>query len=191
MVQGQSTWTALEVAKLLVSLLTPLMILLLGIWVTRLAERFKAVLWANQKIIEKRIAVYDELAPLINDLYCYYSFVGNWKELSPPQIVETKRKLDKKIYIVAPLFSRGFISLYNTFIHLCFETYVGAGHNAKLLTLVVNTNGDRKSAFPGNWDKTWDKMFSDPAKCLDKSQIKDGYFNLMNCFSSELGIGLN
>jgi hypothetical protein len=66
--------------------------------VARLTERFKVTLWTNQKVIEKRIDVYDKLAPMLNDLYCYFYYVGNWKELTPIRIIETKRKLDKTFY---------------------------------------------------------------------------------------------
>jgi hypothetical protein len=190
---GQTDWT-LEIAKLavelVVGLLTPVAILVLGIWATGLAEHFKAGIWANQKVIEKRIAVYDELAPLLNDLYCYYSFVGHWKELAPPRILEIKRELDKKVYINASLFSRDFRPFYNTFIHLCFQTFVGANLDAKLRTLKVSKDGNREEAFPGTWDVNWDKKFSDEAECYTKAQIKDAYNKLMDRFSSELGIGL-
>ena len=115
MAQTQQAWTSLEIVKLAVSLLTPMFILLFGIWVSRLAEQFKAALWANQKVIEKRIAVYDELAPLLNDLYCYFNFFGNWKELRPPDVVALKRTLDKRVHIYAPLFSAEFLRLYYVF----------------------------------------------------------------------------
>jgi len=190
MVQTQQVWTSLEIVKLCVSLLTPVMVLLLGIWITRLAEQFKAVLWANQKVVEKRIGVYDELAPLLNDLYCYYEFVGNWKEFTPTQVIEIKRKLDKKLYINAPLFSPGFQQLYNSFIHHCFETYVGLGLNAKLRTPISSQDGDRRVATQAGWDSSWDMMFSNPARCPTKAEIRDAYNDLMSRFSSELGIGL-
>jgi hypothetical protein len=190
MSQTQQAWTSLEIVKLGASLLTPTIILLLGIWVTRLAEQFKAVLWANQKVIEKRIGVYDELAPLLNDLYCYYEFVGNWKEFTPPQIIDIKRKLDKKVYINAPLFSPDFQHLYDALIHRCFETYVGLGLNAKLRTPISSEDGDRRVATQTGWDSNWNNMFSNLARCPTKAEIRDTYNDLMSRFSSELGIGL-
>lgn len=183
-------WNSLEVAKLALSLLTPIMILLIGIWVTRFAERFKALLWANQKVIEKRIAVYDELAPLLNDVYCYYGYVGNWKELTPPQVLEIKRKLDKRVYIYAPLFSPSFIDLYNIFIRLCFQTFVKPGLDAKLRTQIVSKYGNRKDVSTIEWDQKWNDMFSDPKEATLKQDIESTYNKLMSCFASELGVGL-
>jgi hypothetical protein len=64
--QAQSTWNSLEITKLVIGALTPIFLLLLGVWVNRIAKRVETAQWANQKLIEKRIAIYDELAPLIN-----------------------------------------------------------------------------------------------------------------------------
>ena len=190
MTQPPQVWTSLEIVKLAVSLLTPVALLLLGIWVTRLAEQFKAVLWANQKVIEKRISIYDEMAPLLNDLYCYFTFVGHWKELTPPEVVAIKRKLDKNIYINAPLFSADFRTAHFGFIHRCFETYVGPGLDAKLRTPISTQDGDRPRAAPGGWKDSWDSMFSDLTEWSSRVEIEEAYANLMSCFASELGIGL-
>ncbi|MBC7919739.1 MAG: hypothetical protein H7Z75_01475 [Ferruginibacter sp.] len=188
---AQSTWTSLEITKLVIGGLTPLILLFLGIWVNRIIKRIEAAQWANQKLIEKRIAIYDELAPLVNDLYCYYLCVGNYKELTPAQIVDIKRKLDKKVYIYAALFSSEFIDSYNEFIHLCFQTYVGAGHNAKLRTAIKHpTGGDRTkvSSFP--WQEEWNHIFSNGEDCCPLTQTRISYENLMSRFSNELGVGL-
>jgi hypothetical protein len=122
---GASTWNSLEVAKLLVSALTPVAVVSLGLWVNRLSRRLEASQWANQAIVEWRMKIYDELASRLNDLLCYFTFVGNWKELTPPEIVNIKRVLDKRVYTVAPLFSDEFRNRYDALINSCFETYVG------------------------------------------------------------------
>jgi hypothetical protein len=190
MTQPQSVWNSLEIAKLVASLLTPLLLLFIGIWVSRLTERFKVTLWANQKVIEKRIDVYDEIAPMLNDLYCYFSYVGNWKELTPIQIIDIKRKLDKTFYIYAALFSPEFQKLYFTFIHLCFETYVGAGKNAKLRTYIANQFENRKKVSQTKWEDSWDELFSEPREVTPTEEIKSGYKALMARFSKELGVGI-
>ena len=187
---SQPVWNSLEIVKLLASLLTPLLLLLISIWVARLTERFKVALWTNQKVIEKRIDVYDKLAPMLNDLYCYFYYVGNWKELTPIQIIEIKRNLDKTFYIYAALFSPEFSKLYFTFIHLCFETYVGPGKNARLRTYIANQTDNRKKVSAAKWDDTWDEMFSESHEVTPTQEIRAGYEALMLCFSKELGIGI-
>lgn len=191
-VPTSSTWNSLEIAKLIASFLTPLLILLLGILVTRLSEQFKTTLWANQKVIEKRIAIYDKMAPLLNDLYCYYCFVGSWKELTPPDLIVIKRTLDKQVYVYAALFSDEFRESYFRFIHLCFETYSGPGYDAKLRTYITGQTQaqDRRRASPAGWDDTWDQMFSVHSETVPIEMIKEAYNALMASFSKELGIGL-
>ena len=59
----ESTWNTLEIAKLAVSVLTPAAIAILGIYIHRVTKRFEDSQWKSQKLIEKRIAIYDDLAP--------------------------------------------------------------------------------------------------------------------------------
>jgi len=167
--------------------LTPVLILVFGIWVTQIVERFKASIWANQKVVEKRIEIYDELAPLLNDIYCYFYFVGNWKELSPRQVIDIKRTVDKKVFVYSPLFSPQFLDVYQEFIRLTFEHYVGAGLDARLRTS-ADRYDDRRSSFPGQWDSSWDRMFSAPGEQSDQDAVRKAYEKLMATFSSELGI---
>jgi hypothetical protein len=190
MTPSQPIWNSLEIVKLLASLLTPILLLLISIWVARLTERFKVALWTNQKVIEKRIDVYDKLAPMLNDLYCYFCYVGNWKEFTPIQIIEIKRKLDKTFYIYNALFSSEFSRLYFYFIHLCFETYTGPGKNAKLRTFIAGQVENRKNIPTIKWDDAWDEMFSESREVTRTEKIQEGYDALMACFAKELGIGI-
>ena len=91
--------------KLLFQLLTPAAVAALGYYSTRVLKRFEHFQWRNQRLIEKRIAIYDSIAPDLNDLLCYFTYVGCWKELAPPDVVALKRSIDKKIYLAAPIFS--------------------------------------------------------------------------------------
>lgn len=125
--QSASLWNSLEIAKLIVSTLTPLIVLLFGLWISRSLKRLEHLQWTNQKITEKRIAVFEELAPLLNDLLCYFTFVGCWKDLTPIEAVKLKRKLDRIVHVHAPLFSKEFLNKYNDFINACYGTYSGWG----------------------------------------------------------------
>lgn len=77
-------WNSLEVTKLIVEVvkgvLTPLTLAVLGWWIMHLVSRAQS---ANEKVIEKRLVVFDGMAPLLNDLFCYFFFVGHWKSLTP------------------------------------------------------------------------------------------------------------
>lgn len=184
--QPTTLWNALEIAKLIVSALTPLLVLIIGLWISRSLKRLEYHQWTNQKLTEKRIEIFEELAPLFNDLLCYFTFVGCWKELKPPEVVQRKRSTDRIVHVNAPLFSKEFVNRYNDFIAACYGTYSGWGQDAKLRTL-----SDRRKAAAGNsWEAAWDSCFADTKNCSEPRVVKSSYALLMSCFSEELGVGL-
>lgn len=186
----RSPWNSLEIAKLFLEFLTPFTMLWLGYLVSKLTQGVQRAQWANQKVIEKRIAVFDEVAPMLNDIYCYFRFVGNWKELSPPDIIEHKRKLDKRLNVYSPLFSSQFMDEYNNFIHLCFTTFSGPTHDATLRTPIEKGGDKRKKPFGRRWCADWDDLFAPEADHTDLEKIKKAYETLMALFADELAIGL-
>ena len=63
-------WNWLEVAKLAAVLLMPVALAVFGVYIHRVTKRFEHLQWRSQKLIEKRLAIYDDLAPHFNDLLC-------------------------------------------------------------------------------------------------------------------------
>ena len=154
-------------------------------WILRhLNKRLESSLWFNQKVIERRLQVYDEVMPKLNDLFCYYTYVGNWKELTPPQILAWKRELDKKMHISRPLFSNNFFQSYLDFMGLCFKIFNGIGEDAKLRTKIEA----RRQAGKENWLPEYDRMFATPEECPKKEEVQQAYHNLGSRFSEELGL---
>lgn len=190
MLQAQSAWNSLEIIKLLVQVLTPLILLFLGVWINRVARRIEAVQWANQKVVEKRIVIYDKLAPRLNDLHCYFQWIGNWKEQSPVGVIKTKRELDKDVHVYGPLFSPEFKTRYDEFMELCFRTYMDPGTDARLLTAKRSADGDREAA-SASWDNSWDYLFYHKQEDYDhREKAEYAYHAFMSQFSQELGVGL-
>jgi hypothetical protein len=187
MAEPNATQIAIEIVKIATGIATPVLVAIIGFRLNRTMQGLAAAQWANQKAVEKRIAVFDDLAPLLNDLYCYLMFVGNWKELKPNEVVQKKRQLDKKFYVYAALFSPELIRVYNDFIHCCFETYISPGHDARIRTRVESPDGDRRKALP-TWETTWDGLFSE--RVSSKDDVKSAYQRLMTAFSLQLGLGL-
>src|SRR5664280_674150 len=129
-----TVWNSLEVAKLVCSMLTPAAIAIFGVYIHRVTKRFEDRQWRGQKLTEKRLAIYDDLAPLFNDLLCYFSYVGCWKELKPPNVVALKRRIDRKIYLAAPLFPKEFFQACQSLQGQCFKPFSGWGMDAQLRT---------------------------------------------------------
>jgi len=187
MVQSGAGWNSLEIVKLVVSSLTPIIVLTMGLWLNRRIKRLEHLQWTSQKVIEKRLSVFDELAPLLNDLLCYFSFVGCWKDLTPVEVVKLKRKMDRIVHVNAPLFSKEFLNKYFDFINACYETYSGWGQDAKLRTPWEY----RREAAKDSWQVNWADCFADKDNCSTPQEIKSAYKSLMSCFSNELGVGLD
>jgi hypothetical protein len=175
-------WNWLEVAKLAASLLIPIALAVFGIYVHRITKRFEHLQWRSQKLVEKRLSIYDDLAPLFNDLQCYFTYVGYWRDLDPPAVVALKRSVDKKIHIAAPLFSSEFFAMCTAFQNLCFETYSGWGRDARLRTAFQR----RQDARPNDWKTEWEDCFSD--KVSDPDAVCAAYRGVMEVFARDIGV---
>lgn len=176
-------WNWLEVAKLIAGLLIPAALAYFGVYIHRVTKRFEHLQWRSQKLIEKRLSVYDDLAPHLNDLLCYFTYVGCWKELNPPDVVELKRRLDKKIYLASPLFSDTFFKACEKFQTLCFQTYTGWGEDAKL-----RTQFQRRKEARSDWQADWEECFCDATSVCDPKEIKEAYASLMKVFAEDIGV---
>jgi hypothetical protein len=185
-------WNSLEIVKLIISAATPIIVAILAFQFNHLIKKREKMQWTNQKIIEKRIEFYDLIVPELNDLLCYYSFIGNWKDLLPKDIIAKKRLLDKKVNIYAPLFSEEVLIKYNSFINLCFDSFTGWGHDAK----IKSTFKRRKQCNP-NWSDEWDDYFSsdyikrhkeDKTIKKDIESIREQYLSLLENLKTDLEI---
>jgi hypothetical protein len=74
---ASSEWTSLEIVKLLAAFLTPVFLFVLGVMVTRAARRVESAQWASRKLIERRLELHQKLAPLLNDLLCFFTWRGH------------------------------------------------------------------------------------------------------------------
>ena len=174
-----------EIISLIVTTGLALIIFIFG-------KRIATTQWTNQKLVEKRISLYDSIMPLLNDLLCYHTHVGNFKELSPSDIVLRKRKLDKIFYTQKAFLGNKFENEYNQYINLCFLTNSGWLEDAKIKSQIKS----RKEIFSKfhneiikdslAWDNMWDKGFTDTVS--ESEKIKSSYNNLMNILGKDIGL---
>lgn len=176
-------WNSLEIVNIVVGILTPITVVSIGFLISRRFKKVDYALWINQKLVERRLKAFDEMSHDLNDLYCYFTYVGSWKERSPSEIIEIKRRLDQVAHVNYPLFSNDFMNVYQLFIDVCFETYTGWGNDAKIRTKYNR----RKEAFREDWDDSWKNYYS--VKSIPgEHEIKFEYAKFMRFFSTELGI---
>jgi hypothetical protein len=181
-----SPWNSLEIAKLIVAALTPFAVVLLGVWVARLTRRVEASQWANQKLIEKRIKLLEEVLPQLNEVYCYFMWIGNWKELSPADIIQHKRELDKLFFANQPFFSGDALAAYREFTQVLFKTYAGPGVDAQLRTARESRNGSRMESYPGAWMPEWSEMFAKDQ--MERERVENQYQALTAVLGAEIDI---
>lgn len=153
-------------------------------------KKWEANQWRNQELIKARLEYYRILVPKMNDLMCYFTFIGSWKDLTPPQVVDLKRTLDREFYCAAPLFSDGVLTAYNEFMATCFETFGSWGRNARLRTGF----GRRREAAGADWNPEWEDMFSaagaDGISEQSLVRIRELYNTLISAFASDIELNV-
>jgi hypothetical protein len=169
----------IDVATVVTNAAGPIVAAVFGYWILRVTKRLEHAQWRNQKLVEKRIEVWDELGPVVNDIYCYCLRVGSWKELKPPDAVAKKRVADKLMHLNPPYFSASFFASYQRFINTCFEAFQGHGENAK----IRSTAWEHKNVHP-SWDESWDRCFLEVP--LDDEELGAVYRKLIAQVSREL-----
>ncbi len=185
-------WNSLEAVKLAVGLLIPAALLFVGVWMDRRIKEFEHRQWSNQKVIEKRLEVYEKLTPDLNEMMCYFMRIGSWKDHNPTEIVDMKRDLDKIAHVYAPLFSPNFLDKYNEFMGTCFAMYRGDGKDAQLKT----ESHHYRDAFVGDedddgkWLAEWDEYFTGEEEAVDRGKVRAMYQELVTVTAQELGVGL-
>ena len=178
----QDVWNSLEIAKLAATLLTPIVVAVIGFFISRRLKQLDHSQWRSQKLIEKRLSVYDDLVPDLNRLLCYFTYVGDWRDTDPPDVVALKRKIDRKIYLAAPLFSDSFFKTNSTFLNLCFRTYNEWGRDASLKTKFER----RRESRLADWKKEWEQCFANEATPLE--EIQEAYGAAVQAIARDIGV---
>jgi hypothetical protein len=182
-----SDWTSLEIVKLAVAALTPLLVLLIGLMVARATRRVEQAQWASRTLIEKRLELFDKMAEPLNDLLCFFRLVGDFQAITPPVAIERKRKLDKLFYTHEALMSKEFGIRYRAFINACFKHFSAVAQDAQLKASVQRQRTERGD----RWDDAWQSCFVDPEKLVTPVPTIDAeYRALMACFAEQVGATL-
>jgi hypothetical protein len=181
-----STWTSLEVAKLAVAALTPILVLMIGFIIARATRRVEQAQWASRTLIEKRLELFDKMAEPLNDLFCFFRLVGDFQKITPPDAIARKRVLDKLFFTHEALMSEEFGTRYRAFIDSCFLPYTAVGHDARLKASAQRQKAERRD----RWDDAWRNCFVDDALVTPLGTISNEYRALMSCFAEQVGATL-
>jgi hypothetical protein len=171
---------SLQIAIVIVALAAIVVIIIQAIRFSRIKKQLLTQYQSNQKLVEKRIEVYERMGPKLNDIVSFFCYTGNWKELAPPDIMELKRELDKDIQIHTALFSDELISTYNALMQLCFVAHTGWEHNEKIKSLYEL----RQEKTPG-WLDVWIPYF-DTNNVVEGVLVKERYDDLLAFFKKDI-----
>jgi hypothetical protein len=178
-----SSWTSVQIATVAVEALTPLTVAVFGFFVARASRRIAQVQWANQTVVSRRLDIFAELAPGLNQLLCFATFVGGWKELQPKQAIAVKRKLDETMYANRVLFSEELFAAYHQFMGTLFAMYATADADAPLRAPITHVLGDRRNM--AWWDDSMTHLFS-TGSTASISDVQAAYRRLEQRFRAEL-----
>lgn len=141
----------LEYLKLAVAALTPIVTGLLGVIVLRMGTKLDTSKQLHQELLKKRLQLFEEVAPKLNDIFCFYQAVGHWTELNPDEIIRRKRAIDRAIQVNRYLFRSDFWDEYQRFEQAYFEMFSAAGQPARLRLDVEYVRMRAGDAFKNEW----------------------------------------
>ena len=173
--------------RLAASVGTPLTVACVGYFLNQRLKSIDDAQWQNRKITEKRIALFDAIAPDLNKVFCFCTFLGYWKDISPKEMLEAKRELDKTININRHLLSVNFYDSYEEFIHLAFRTFTGWGQDARIRAAIASGMADRKKHANYEWCSEFASMF-DEETIPPADEFQASYNSVMGALRDCIGL---
>ena len=172
-------WIIIVFACMIIAILTPIIMLILAFRFSRSMKRMSKKQWSNQKIVEKRLEIYDKMVPKLNDIYCFYCYIGNWNDITPMAVLRLKRELDKDMNIYASLFSENLSKKYMDFKQLCFVSMSGWEQDEK-----IKSYYELRQQNNLDWDDGWIQYF-DPNNVVEAIKLKEKYDELIESFKED------
>ena len=176
------SWNSVQIVTLVVDALTPITVVVLGVLFTRASRRIEQVQWANQTVVTHRLNVFDKLAPGLNQLLCFATFVGGWKEIDPRKAIAIKRELDQIMYANKVLFSDELFAAYHRFMTVLFAMFAATGAAARVRAPIESKWGNRRELTW--WNDVMGVLFTDDAVGLE--EIQAAYEELSQQFRADL-----
>jgi len=162
------SWSSVQIVTVIVDAATPVTVAVLGVIFARASRKIEQVQWANQTVVTRRLEIFDILAPGLNQLLCFATFVGGWKEIDPPKVIATKRDLDQIMYANKVLFSDELFAAYHAFMSVLFDMFGTTGADAKIRAPIQSRWGSRRDL--NWWNDALSGRFTDEAASLEGIQ---------------------
>lgn len=183
--QAGSEWSSLEVVKILVAVLAPLLAgLVIGLFLRAVGTRVENAQWTSRKLIERRLDVYDEMAPKVNELYCFFMLKGDFRDTTPDDAIDLKRDLDKLFHTNRFLFGDEVRTAYASFMDAMFDVNIGVNSVAQPRSSALVQQAERGEA----WKPEWAKQFAPPNRASSRAEIQAVNDALLESFAREIEV---
>ena len=173
-------WDSLQLPIMILAALGPVIIVILAIRFNRALKALKNKHQKEQEIFNKRMEVYERIVPKLHDIFSFFCYNGNWKEITPVYIMSVKKELDREISSFAPIFSNELGEKYSRFVQLCFVAHTGWEHEEK-----IKSHYDLRQEHIPEWREDWIYYF-DPNNVVDAIRLKERYDELIESFKKDL-----
>lgn len=176
-----------DVATIVLTGLVTLVIGTIGAILGITIERRKA---ESQALVAKRIQIYDDIAPRINAIVCFYSCVGDWKRMAPQDVLAHKRAVDRTMNINHALVSASTLSAHKAFMAEFFQTWIARGQDARLRADLLFLQDE----WGRQWRRSWTPRISsvqpedrDSRRALAESQ-RAAYDAFLLALARDIGV---
>jgi len=182
---SEQIWSSLKIPIMIIAALAPVIIVFLVIRYNRIIKGLNKKHQTNQGLIEKRIEIYDRIGPKLNDILSFFCYSGNWKDLTPIDMMRLKKELDQDINTNAPLFPDDLSKKYFGFIHLCFVSHSGWEHEEKIKSLY-----EIRQEHYVEWNDDWIPYF-DTNNVVEAIKLRETHNELKDYFQSTFNMALS
>lgn len=141
--------------ELIVGALVPLSVVVVGLFVNRGIKKLESELQRSQSLITKRVEIFENLRAPLNRIFCACYYVGDWRKVTPPEVLAAKRTCDEIFFSHIAFWSQEVALQYRAFNDVCFAAFRGKGLHAVLLADVENY----VQAFGDTWNDSWRANF--------------------------------
>jgi hypothetical protein len=170
----------LKYVQLGISALTPIVTGVIGMLVLRMGSRLEDIKLLHQELLRKRLHLYEEVGPKLNDIHCFYQAIGHWMELNPEEVIERKRAIDRAVQVNRYLFRTDFWEVYQEFEKAHFEMFSGIGQPARLRLDMKHIKEHAGDLFKPEW------MPFVSGKDGDHNEQRNHYHRLMEILGREV-----
>lgn len=185
-------WNSLEACKLAATIATPLAVLFLGClawsaqrdvvqrWERDQVEQRKSIeaeVKEREKIRDLRLSIYTRTAPLLREVVAYHFHVGPWQDLTPPDVIAKKKRLDSELQPHRALLTPEFYALYHAFMREAFAS-AGSSHGTSRIRSLSRCRPNIQSDLAA-----WSSYFTEEDR---RKELCAAYIGLLGRFSEEL-----